>query len=652
MSQFKHLFSPFVLRGKEIRNRILSTGHQTYLSSAGLPGDDMIAYHEARAKGGVGLIIVEAARFHHSAFSDSLELIVDSDKCIPGYARLSKAVHQHGAKIFAQLSHPGRLTRRMRAGLRGVAVAPSAVMDNRFHTIPRAMPLALIEELIETCGAAAGRFAQAGIDGVELLASHGLLFAQFLNPKCNVREDIYGGSRENRMRFLNESLASVRRGVGDAVIVGMRISVEEIEDDGLDAQEVIAVCTELARSGALDYVNVTTGSMAGLGGSIHVVPPMQVKTAYIAPQAGTLRAAIGIPVFVAGRINQPQIAEQVLASGLADMCGMTRALISDPEMANKAKQNKLEDIRACIACNQACIGHYHQGYPLSCIQNPVTGREVKFGTLNMTRRVKRVLVVGGGPAGMKAAITAAQRGHSVTLVEAGARLGGQVLLAQLLPDRAEFGGLVTNLERELVLAGVELRFNTRVDAAYVKGFGADAVVLATGALPSTPWIEGCESGHVVQATEVLTEKAAPGSSVLVADWRCDWVGMGIAERLAKSGHRVRLAVNGVHAGQNLQMYLRDLWAARLHDLSVEVLPYMRLFGVDGHTVYLSHIVSGKAVVIDDIDTVVLAGVLAPLTELEASLKASELEMHFAGDCLAPRSAEEAVYEGLLVGRAI
>ena len=296
MSQFKHLFSPFVLRGKEIRNRILSTGHQTYLSSAGLPGDDMIAYHEARAKGGVGLIIVEAARFHHSAFSDSLELIVDSDKCIPGYARLSKAVHQHGAKIFAQLSHPGRLTRRMRAGLRGVAVAPSAVMDNRFHTIPRAMPLALIEELIETCGAAAGRFAQAGIDGVELLASHGLLFAQFLNPKCNVREDIYGGSRENRMRFLNESLASVRRGVGDAVIVGMRISVEEIEDDGLDAQEVIAVCTELARSGALDYVNVTTGSMAGLGGSIHVVPPMQVKTAYIAPQAGTLRAAIGIPV--------------------------------------------------------------------------------------------------------------------------------------------------------------------------------------------------------------------------------------------------------------------------------------------------------------------------------------------------------------------
>ena len=652
MSQFKHLFSPLVLRGKEIRNRILSTGHQTYLSSGGVPGDDMIAYHEARARGGAGLIIVEAARFHHSALSDSPELIVDSDDCIPGYSRIAEAVHRHGAKIFGQLSHPGRLTRRMRSGLRGVAVAPSAVMDNRFHTIPRAMPIDLVGELIETCGAAAGRFAQAGLDGVELVASHGLLFAQFLNPKSNFREDQYGGDRENRMRFLAECLASVRRSVGEEVIVGMRISAEEIEDDGLDAAEVIAVCTALACRGALDYVNVTTGSMAGLGGSIHVVPPMQVKTAYVAPQAGTLRAAVGIPVFVAGRINQPQIAEQVLASGLADMCGMTRAMISDPEMANKAREGRLDDIRACIACNQACIGHYHQGYPLSCIQNPVTGREVKLSTTDMTARAKRVLVVGGGPAGMKAAVTAAQRGHLVTLVEAGVRLGGQALLAQLLPDRAEFGGLITNLERELTLASVEIHLNTRVDADYVKAFGADAVIIATGAIPYAPPIEGRESGNVVQAWDVLTEKVTPGARVLVADLRCDWIGMGIAERLARNGHRVTLAVNGLHAGQNLQMYLRDLWAATLNDLSVEVIPYSRLFGVDGNTAYLSHIVSGKAIILDDIDTVVLAGGHTPLTDLEQSLDSSDVEIHLAGDCLSPRSAEEAVYEGLLAGRAV
>ena len=652
MSRFKLLFSPLQLRRTEIRNRILSTGHQTYLAAGGLPGDDMVAYHEARAKGGAGLIIIEAARFHATALSDSPELIVTSDECIPGYRRLAQAVHRHGTKIFGQLSHSGRLSRRMSGGLRGVAYAPSAVPDNRFHTMPREMPLALIEELIAACAAAAGRFAQAGLDGIELVSSHGLLFAQFLNPLTNLRTDRYGGSRENRIRFLLDCLAAVRRTVGDDLVVGIRISVEEIELDGLEAGEVIAICRELKRHGALDYVNVTTGSMSGLGGSIHVVPPMEVKPGYVAPQTGTLRAAVGLPVFVAGRINQPQIAEQILAAGLADVCGMTRAMISDPEMANKAQAGKLDDIRACIACNQACIGHYHMGYPLSCIQNPVTGREVKLGVVTPAAAKKRVVVAGGGPAGMKAAVIAAERGHSVVLCEAAQRLGGQALLAQLLPERAEFGGLVTNLEHELAKAGVEVRLGTTVDPALVRHLAADAVIVATGARPYSPPIEGRDSGHVVEAWDVLTGKAKPGSRVLIADWRCDWVGMGIAEQLARGGHHVRLAVNGLHAGQNLQMYLRDLWAARLHDLGVEIIPYARLFGVDANTAYLSHIVSNKPIVYDDVDTVVMAFGHASETGLEQALAPLGIPMHLAGDCLSPRSAEEAVYEGLLAGRAV
>ena len=270
----------------------------------------------------------------------------------------------------------------------------------------------------------------------------------------------------------------------------------------------------------------------------------------------------------------------------------------------------------------------------------------------MVTRAKRVLVAGGGPAGMKAAVTAAQRGHTVTLVEAGSRLGGQALLAQLLPDRAEFGGLITNLERELAQAGVDILLNTRVDAPYLKDFGADTVIIATGAIPYLPPVEGIETGHVVDAWDVLTGNATLGSNVLVADYRCDWVGMGIAEQLAKNGHHVTLAVNGLHAGQNLQMYLRDLWVARLHELAVEVIPYSRLFGLDGKTIYLSHIVSGKPIVVDGIDTVVVAGAHTPLTDLELSLGSGEIEIHLAGDCLAPRSAEEAIYEGLLSGRAV
>ncbi len=652
MSTFKHLFSPITLRRTEVRNRILSTGHQTYLASGGLPADDMIAYHEARARGGAGLIIIEAARIHTTALSDSPELVVLADDCIPGYRRLATAVHRHGAKIFGQLSHSGRVSRRMSGGLRGVAYAPSAVPDNRFHTMPREMPLGLIEELVEACGAAARRLAEAGLDGIELVASHGLLLAQFLNPTTNLRADNYGGSPENRMRFLADCLAVVRKQVGDDLVVGMRISIEEVEAGGLEADAVIAICQELARRKALDYVNVTIGSMSGLGGSIHVVPPMEVKTGYVAPQAGTLRAAVGLPVFVAGRINQPQIAETILSSGLADMCGMTRAMISDPEMANKAQVGRLDDIRACIGCNQACIGHYHQGYPISCIQNPVAGREVKLGTVQATMAKKRVLVAGGGPAGMKAAVTAAERGHEVILCEAGRRLGGQALLAQLLPERAEFGGLITNLEREIGKAGVDVRLNTPVDAALVSRLGADAIIIATGAKPYAPPIEGREDGHVVEAWDVLTAKANPGSRVLVADWRCDWVGMGLAEKLARDGHHVRLAVNGLHAGQNLQMYLRDLWAAKLHELGVEVIPYARLYGVDSKTAYLTHIVSGKPIVCDDVDTVVMAFGHAPDTRLEDELAGLGLAVQLAGDCLSPRSAEEAVYEGLLAGRAV
>ena len=311
MNNFKYLFSPIRIRQTEIRNRILSTGHQTYLAKEGVPGDDLIAYHEARAKGGVGLIIVEAARFHSSSYSDSAELIVGSDECIAGYHRLAQAVHKHGAKIFGQLSHSGRVSRRISDGLRGVVYAPSAVPDNRFHTMPREMPISLIEELVESCAASAIRFLRAGLDGIELVASHGLLFAQFLNPQTNTRVDRYGGSRENRMRFLSECLSAVRRSVGEELVVGIRISAEEVEHDGLTAEEVIEICKELASNGVIDYVNVTTGSMSGLGGSIHVVPPMELKPGYVAPHAANLRSAVGLPVFVAGRINQPHIAEQI-----------------------------------------------------------------------------------------------------------------------------------------------------------------------------------------------------------------------------------------------------------------------------------------------------------------------------------------------------
>ena len=652
MTSFPRLFSPIRLRNTEIRNRILSTGHQTYLAKGGLPGEDFVAYHEARAKGGAGLIVVEAARFHATGFTDSPELIVASDDCIPGLKNLADSVHRHGAKIFGQLSHSGRVTKRLSGGLRGVAYAPSVVPDQRFHTMPRAMSVALIEEIIAEAGKAARRFSEAGFDGIELLASHGLLISDFLNPRNNQRTDAYGGSFENRLRFLSDLLVAVRDGLGDGPVLGMRISADEVEPGGLDKDEVIAICQALKAKRAIDYVNTTYGSMQGLGGSVHVVPPMEIEHAYVAPKAGTLRAAVGLPVFVAGRINQPQIAEAVLAAGQADMCGMTRAMISDPEMPNKARTGHIDDIRACIACNQACIGHYHMGVGISCIQNPVTGRERTLGSIAKSNTPRRILVAGGGPAGMKAALTAAGRGHRVTLHEASQRLGGQVLLAQLLPERSEFGGLVTNLQQELVRAGVAVRLNTPVSAETVRHEHPDAVIVATGGLPYRPDIEGAEEAHVLDAWAVLEGRANPGGRVLVADWRCDWVGMGVAEKLAREGRHVRLAITGTHVGQNLQQYLRDHWAGKLHQLGVEVIPYARLFGVDADTAYMEHIVSGEPIIASDVETVVLALGHRPNTSLEEELAPLGVPLHLAGDCLSPRSAEEAVYEGMIAGLAV
>ena len=649
--KFNYLFNPLTIRGVTLRNRIFSTGHQTRMTENGGPSEQMVAYHAARAKGGAGLIICEAARVHASALSDAPAVDASHDGCITGYARIAEEVHRHGGRVFGQVSHSGRVNDRRLGGLRAVSYSASASPDDRFHNMPRAMPLDMVEEVIEAYGAAAERMARAGLDGVEVLASHGVLPAQFLNPRVNRREDRYGGDLQGRARFLLEAIASARAAVGEDRVVGVRISADELEHDGMVVEEVLEICRLLDGCADLDYLNVTAGSMAGLGGSVHVVPPMMVEAGYTAPMAGGVKAVTSKPIFVAGRINQPQIAEAILAAGQADMCGMTRALISDADMANKAQAGRLDDIRACIGCNQACIGHYHLGIPISCIQNPVTGRERELGAIERSDTPKRVLVAGGGPAGMKAATVAAERGHRVTLFEASDQLGGQAKLAQMLPGRAEFGGLVTNLEREMTLAGVEVRRSTPLTAATVSREAADAVIVATGALPYRPEIEGAEEAHMVDAWQVLRGEVNVGSSVLVADWRADWVGLGIAELLARNGSHVRLAVNGVNAGQEMQSYARDQWIGTLHRLGVEIIPYARFFGADGDSAYLQHLTSGEAIICENVDTVVLALGHESADGLETELSGLDVELHLAGDCLSPRTAEEAVYEGMMAALA-
>jgi 2,4-dienoyl-CoA reductase-like NADH-dependent reductase (Old Yellow Enzyme family)/thioredoxin reductase len=648
----EHLLSSLRIRDTEFRNRIFSTGHMTRMTEGGLPTGQMLAYHQARARGGAGLIITEAARVHDSALSDSPAVDASSDACIQPYSDLAGAVQQHGCRLFGQISHSGRANDRRRDGMLDVPYSSFASPDERFHNMPRAMSIELIAEVVQAYGAAAARMAKAGLDGVEIPASHGLLPAQFLNPRVNLREDDYGGDLHNRLRFLRQIITAVRTAIGESMVLGIRISVDELEHDGMDPGESGEICKCLDELAALDYFNVIAGSMAGLGGSVHVVPPMMIEHGYTAPLANSIKQITDKPVFVAGRINQPQIAEQILANGQADMCGMTRALIADPDMPNKVIAGELDDIRACIACNQACIGHYHFGTSISCIQFPTTGREQTLGNITHAANIKRVVVAGGGPAGLKAALTAAQRGHEVLLCEAETRLGGQVNLAQLLPGRAEFGGLTTNLEYEARKAGVEIRLNTRVDREWVDANNVDVIIAATGARPYRPELPGEDEADVVDAWQILTGKVKVGTNVVIADWRADWVGMGIAELLARQGSHVRLAVNGICAGQEIQSYTRDQWTGTLHKLGVEIIPYSRLYGVDSDAVYLQHTLSNEAIVCDEVDTLVLALGHTSNTELEAILKNSQIEYRLVGDCMSPRTAEEAVYEGMMAGMQI
>jgi 2,4-dienoyl-CoA reductase-like NADH-dependent reductase (Old Yellow Enzyme family) len=650
MTKFSHLFQPLRIRGCTLRNRIMSTGHDTTLPVDGTVNAALVAYQEARARGGVGLIVLQVSGVHETARYTNHVLMATDDGAIAGYRNVAEAVHRHGTVLFGQLFHPGREMAEADGGLLNVAYAPSSVPNERFHVMPRPLKPAMISAIVRGYGDAARRMQSAGLDGVEIVASHGYLPAQFLNPRVNLREDLYGGDIDGRLRFLREVIFDIRAKVGDGFVVGMRISGSEADEQGLTEDETLEAVELLGDS--IDYVHITVGTSATLGGAIHIAPPMTFKNAYVVPYAARIKRQSRIPVFVTGRINQPQEADAVIAADHADVCGMTRALISDPEMPNKAARGATEDIRACIACNQACIGHFHKGYPISCIQNPVSGRELRFGTLSSASRRKKVWVVGGGPAGMKAAAIAAERGHHAVLFEAERRLGGQALLAQMLPGRAEFGGIVTNLERELHLAGVPVHKATRVDRAMIAAAAPDVVLIATGAKPYRPQFPQEGALQIVDSWQVLRGEGTVGQSVVVIDWRADWIGIGIAEHLAMGGRSVRLAVSGIAAGETLPFYVRDHSVAGLHKLGVKVLPYMRLYGSDADSVYLQHVGSGEAVVIDKVDTLVLCTGHTPVDELSDALEDMDVEVRVIGDAASPRTAEEAVYEGLSVAAEI
>ena len=653
---YEKLLEPIQLGSCKIKNRIFNPPHGTTLSHMGRVTDDLVAYHEARAKGGTGLIILEGMTFHPSyGYKDSF-LYAGDDQVIPGLQRVVTTCHAYDSKVFGQLFHAGRAVRLSTDGSKPLAYSASDVPDERYRVIPVPMSNDMVWKIIESYVEAGIRLAEAGLDGIEILASMGYLIAQFLNPATNLRTDEFGGNVENRMRLLTEILRRIRNGVGHDKTLGVRVTLDEKTENGMSTPDMIKICQHLEDENLVDYFSVISGSTSTPLGWIHVFPPMSIPHAFVVDDAAQLKQAVSSPILVAGRINQPQIAESVLLEGKADMVGMARALIADPEFVNKLETGNSDQIRACVGCNQACVGHRLAHHPISCIQNPMTGREHQYASVSRPSKIKKVMVVGGGPGGLRAALTAASQGHSVTLYEKADKLGGQVNLAEKLPGRAEFGGVTTNLVQEINSHSLTVKLRTNVTPELIDASAPDVVIIATGAQPRLPEIDTGDV-ELVSAWSVINGEATIGHNVVIADWSCDWSGLGIAQKLALDGHHVRLVSEASVAGESIQGIVRDHWIGELHRLGVEMVPFARLYGADSGTAFFQHTTSGEPIIFENVDT--LVSCFAPQSSRELGELGGDhdhgqrgTQVYRIGDAVSPRTVEEAVLEGFTLAMSL
>lgn len=509
---FDKLFTPFKIGTCEIPNRIVEPAMVTNMPTEdGLATDQYIKYHVEKAKGGYGLIITEDYLIepHGKGYKYVAGLWDDSQ--IASHRKLTDAVHEHGAKIFCQIYHCGRQSNHFVNG--GVpTVAPSPTADPWNRDMARELTVDEIHDLVEKFGACAGRARKAGFDGIEIHAGHGYLIAAFLSNQQNKRTDEYGGPLCNRVRFLHEIYVAMRANVGDDFPIMIRFSADEGTANGRDMGES-RVLAKLFEKWGVDAINCSNGLYSSYNDGI--IASAWKKPAFGAWRARELKSIVDIPVMAVNRINDPMVAEELLEDGYCDCVGMGRASLADAHMPNKAKVGDLQGIRRCIGCLQACAGHTYQQIPTACLVNPETGNEYKY-TFEPCAS-KRVLIVGGGVAGCQAAIAAARRGHAVTIWEKGDRLGGQFVSAAYAPGKGEYSTYVASLSHDVKELGVNVELGHEATADDVRAFGADKVIIATGAVgrmpAEVPGLEGRD--NVVLAEDVLRGRVNPEGRIYV-----------------------------------------------------------------------------------------------------------------------------------------
>jgi 2,4-dienoyl-CoA reductase (NADPH2) len=528
---YEHLKSPGRIGPIELRNRIAMAGMGVEVCEEdGFVGDRMIAYYEERARGGVGLVITEVGAVAYPKGATTAHQIgLSDDKYIPGLSKLARAVHRHGAKVAAQLVHHGKVARldtiQGREILMPSEPAFHGAMDMMSDLAPDEVQALLaafggaapkirpaskqdIAWLVEQFAAAAGRLAEAGFDGVELHAAHGYILSEFLSPAWNRRDDEYGGSRENRARLLQEVIRACKERTGDGFAVWCRIDAEEFRTPGGITLEDAKVTARLAEEAGAQAINVSAYADSTCGGAFTEAPLVHKPAGYVA-NARAIKACVGIPVIAVGRI-EPEVGDELIRDGGADIIAMARKMLADPHVARKICEGRPEDVRPCVYC-YTCVEQPFFDRRVKCAVNPVVANELELHDIETTRAVdrKRVVIVGGGPAGQEAARVAALRGHDVTLLEKASQLGGTLRFASLVYEPNE--RLLRWLARQVEGAGVDVRLETEATPELVRQLGPDVLLLALGARRAAPGIPGVEADHVFDGDDLRALLSGEGA---------------------------------------------------------------------------------------------------------------------------------------------